>query len=93
MMSQMLRRIQLPLIGIVLLGLFIGVFLVACKRFTKKSDSAENVVKHTIKTPARDVLKYWTADKMHGARGVDLPQVDVTEQGQRPAHKPGSHQD
>jgi aminoglycoside/choline kinase family phosphotransferase len=77
----------------ILLGLFAGVYLAASRRFTKKSASSGTITRHTVKKPAADVLKYWTADKMHSARGVDLPKVDAPDQEQRPPHKPGPHQD
>jgi hypothetical protein len=96
-MSQLRRRIQLPLIGTILLCLFIGVYLVACRRFAK-SDPSGTVTKHPVETPSDEVLKYWSADKMRNAKGVDLPNVDALKQEQqhprRPPHKPSSpHQD
>ena len=92
-MSQIRRRIQLPLLGMLLLSLFVGVYLAACRRFTKKSASSGTIAKHTVKKPANDVLKYWTAGKMHGAKGVDLPKVDVPNQEQQHPHKSGPQQD
>jgi hypothetical protein len=93
MMSQLSRRIQLPLFGMILLGLLGGIYLAACRRFTKKSAPSQTITRHTVKKPAADVLEYWTADKMHGARGMDLPRVDAPDQKHRPSHNFGPHQD
>lgn len=92
-MSQLCRRSQLLLPGMLLLGLFAGIYLVACKRFPKKSASSRTIAKHTVKKPAVDALNYWTAEKMHSARGIDLPKVDAPDQEQHPPHKSGPHQD
>jgi hypothetical protein len=93
MMSQILRRIQLPLLGTILLGLFAAAYLAAYKRFTKKSASSKTVAKHKVKKPANEVLKYWTADKMQHATGVALPKVDAPNQEQQHPHKSGPQQD
>lgn len=90
-MSLIRRRTQLPLFGMVLLGLFVAIYLAAYRRFTKKSASSKTVAKHTVKKPASEVLKHWTADKMQRATGVALPKVDAPNQ-EHP-HKPGSQQD
>lgn len=89
-MSQIRRRVQLPLFGMILLGLFTAVYLAAYRRFTKKSASSKTIAKHTVKKPANEVLKYWTADKMQHATGVALPKVDAPNQGQQRPHKSGT---
>ena len=91
-MSLTRRRSQLPLLGMILLVLFAAVYLAAYKRFTKKSASSKTVAKHTVKKPAADVLKYWTADKMQHATGVALPKVDAPNQEQKRPHKSGPQQ-
>lgn len=95
MMSRQQKLIYLPLVGTVLLCLFIGVYLVACKRFSKPAPSAK-IIKHSVKTPADEALKYWTADKMRNAKAVPLPQVNDLERGKqhprRPPHPSSPHQ-
>jgi hypothetical protein len=91
-MSQLRRRIQLPLLGAILLGLVASISLVACRRLTKKSASSGKVARHTVKKSAGDVLKYWTVDKMQGARGADLPTVDTVDQEKQHQHKSGPNQ-
>lgn len=77
-MSQQQRLIYLSLAGTVLLSLFVGVYLFAKKR-RAKSTSPAKAVKHSVKTPADDVLAYWTADRMSHARPMPLPQVNEPE--------------
>lgn len=77
-MAQQQRLIYLPLIGTVLLCLLVGVYFFAKKRSAKSTSSAK-AVKHTVKTPAKDVLAYWTADKMRHAKPMPLPQVNEPE--------------
>jgi hypothetical protein len=89
MMSQTRRHIQLPLLGTILLSLFVAVYLAACRRFTKKSASSGKITKHTVKTPSEEVLKYWTADKMQHAKGVEMPRVDAPDQAKQHPHKSG----
>ena len=61
MMSRQQKRIYLPLVGTILLCLLGGVYLLAWKRFSKPKPSA-TIIKHSVETPADDVLTYWTAD-------------------------------
>jgi hypothetical protein len=77
-MVQQRRLIYLPLVGVALIGLLAGVYLLAGRRFMKK-DAQGGVARHTVETPAEDVLKYWTADKMRSARPAPLPKVDASE--------------
>jgi hypothetical protein len=96
MMSRQLRAIQLPLVGTILLGLLVGIYMVVRKRFAKKDPSAR-IIKHSVGARSDDTLKYWTADKMRGAKAVDLPNVDALEQGKghsrRSPHTSSQHQD
>ncbi len=89
-MSQLLRRIQLPLVGALLFCLLVGIYLVAWKRLAKP-EPADIIVKHSVDTPPDEVLQYWTVDKMRHAKPAELPNVDVPDQGkqhaQRPPHK------
>jgi len=81
-MSRQQRLIQLSLIGTILVCLLVGVYLFACKRFLKR-DPSITVIKHSVETDPDEALKYWTADKMRGAKGADLPNVNALEQGKQ----------
>lgn len=81
-MLQQRRLIYLPLVGVALTGLLVGVYLLAGRRFMKEDDPG-GVVRHTVETPAEDVLKYWTADKMRSAKPAPMPNVDVPEKRKR----------
>ena len=73
----MLRKptlIQLSLAGTVLLGLLIGLYLVAGRRFPKP-DPSGTVIRHSIDTHPDDVLKYWTANKMRNAKPAEMPNI------------------
>ena len=85
-MSQQQRLIQLSLVGTILLCLLVGVYLFACKRFSKPHRSA--VIKHSVETPSDDALKYWTADKMRKAKPADLPHVGTRDQGKQQPRRP-----
>lgn len=79
-------RISVPLVGLLLLGLFAVIYLLASKR-SEQPDPAVSISKHTVDTPADEVLKYWTADKMRGARGKELPNAPVRKKGKKHAHR------
>jgi len=90
-MSQQYKRIQLPLIGAIILCLLIGVYLLAWKR-SAKSGPEPTIIKHPVDTPSDDVLTYWTEEKMRAAKAPNLPNVNTLERGKqhpgRPPHKP-----
>jgi len=94
-MLRQQKLIYLPLIGTILLCLLVGVYLVAWKRFSKPAPSA-TIKKHSVKTPADEALKYWTADKMRNAKAAPLPNVNDLEREKqnprRPPHPSGPHQ-
>jgi len=71
-----------PLVGISLLGLLIGLYLFAAKRFSKSK-----VTKHSVGTSSKDTLKYWTADKMRSAQPAPLPTTDKVEPTKKPSQK------
>ena len=71
--------IQLSLVGTVLLGLFIGVYLAAGRRFPKPNPSGA-VIRHSVDAHPDDVLQYWTADKMRKAKPAEMPNVTALEQ-------------
>lgn len=86
---QQQRFIYIPFIGIVILSLFIGLFLATRKR-SSKSLPPKKVTKHKVEASPDEALKYWTADKLHNAKGAPLPQVnnlDQEKQGTRPSPK------
>lgn len=96
-MFRIQRRTRLRLLSAILLCLFVFVCLAAWKRSGKSSSSRNTVVKHSVDTPAEEVLKYWTDEKMRHARPADLPNVDAIDQEKqhphRPQRKPGSRQE
>ncbi|HLI06298.1 MAG TPA: hypothetical protein VKV40_07010 [Ktedonobacteraceae bacterium] len=78
-MSQQNRLIQLPLIGVIVLALLLGLFLAGRKRGPKTG----KVVGHKVETPAEDVRKYWTAERMRDAKPVPMPHLTDGE-GKQP---------
>lgn len=86
MMSQKQRLIQLALPATVLLGLLVGVYLVAWRRLAKPTPTP-SIVKHSLNASSDDALKYWTVDKMRDAKPVDLPKVKAVKPKKRRSHK------
>jgi hypothetical protein len=76
------QQIQLPLVGIVLLCLFVGVYMFTNKRFAK-SKRADKTVKHTVDTQPADTLKYWTADKMRNTKATNMPHITDASHGKQ----------
>jgi hypothetical protein len=68
----------LPLVGIALLSLLVVVYLFARKPSSQPEPAA--VARHSVKTPANHVLKYWTADKMSSAKAAPMPKVNTVDQ-------------
>ncbi len=87
MMPRKPKLIQLLLVGTTLLGVFIGVYLVAWKR-SSKPDPSGVVVGHPVETQPDDVLKYWTADKMRHAKPATMPHVTAPDQGTKHSRRP-----
>ncbi len=77
MISQQ-RLIYIPLIGTIILCVFVGLCLAASKRFSKSSRS-KKVTKHKAETPPGEALKYWTADRTRNAKAVPLPEVNTLD--------------
>ena len=86
-MSRQQKLIGLPLGGAIFLGLLVGIYLFALKRFSKKGPSAR-IIKHSVDTSADEALKYWTADKMRNAKPAKMPNVDVIERGKKSPRRP-----
>ncbi len=88
-MLQQRRFIRLPLVGVLLLGLLVGVFLAmaARKRLAKASDAA-GVVRHSVDTSAEDALKYWTEEKMRNAKPAKMPKVKNVKPLERGKKRP-----
>ncbi len=86
MMSQKQRLIQLTLPAIGLLGLLIGVYLIAWRRFAKPAPTP-TIVKHSLNTSPDETIKYWTVDKMHEAKLVELPHVKTLKHNKKHSHK------
>ena len=75
-------RIPLPLVGVILLCLLVGIYLLASRRFAKL-DPSDKIIKHSTETSSDEALKYWTADKMREAKPADLPTTNAIEQGKQ----------
>jgi hypothetical protein len=84
-MSQQNRLIQLSLVGAIILALLLGLFLLGRKRVPKPS---AKVVGHKVETPAEDVQKYWTADKMRNAKPAPMPNVTDLKEGKQRQQQP-----
>ncbi|HCI78225.1 MAG TPA: hypothetical protein DHW02_00885 [Ktedonobacter sp.] len=82
MMTQRQRLTYLPLAGIALLCILTAIYLAAGKR-KENSEHADSVVKHTVETPAEDVLKHWTADRMREAQPAPLPTTNALKPKKR----------
>ncbi len=79
-MPRQQKRIQLTVVGAILLGLLVGVYVFVGKR-PAKSDPA--IIKHPVDTSPDDALKYWTAERIRKAKAADLPHVDAPKRGKR----------
>lgn len=93
-MLQHQGSVQLPLIGAFLLCLLVvGGALLAWRWFAQSESSDNAVTKHTVDTPAEDVLKYWTGDKMRRTKATNMPHVGTPRRKKphplRPPRTPG----
>lgn len=79
-MSQQQRLIQLPLAGALLLCLLAILFFVGKKRPAK-----DGVSKHVVKTRPDDVRKYWTEEKVRGAKPAPMPHTTDLKPGKKPS--------
>lgn len=86
-MFQPQRRIQQPLIGALLLCLFVGVSLLAWK-WLAQSESSDSVRKHSVDTPPEDALKYWTAERMRKAKATNMPHIDAPGRKKQSSRRP-----
>lgn len=77
---QQQRPIQLILLGSMVLALLLGLFLAGRKRVSKP---ASKVARHRVETPAEDVQKYWTAQKMRNAKPVPMPHLTDAGEGKQ----------
>jgi hypothetical protein len=86
--TQQQRLIYIPLVGTIILCLFVGLCLAASRR-SSKSTRSKKVTKHRVETPPDEALKYWSADKMRNAKAAPLPEVNTLErEKQDPAPSP-----
>ncbi len=94
-MSQTKRTLQLPLVGTILLGLLIVLYLVAWMKRSSEPEPSSNVHKHTIETSPGEALKYWTKDRMRRAKPAKMPNVDniTPEKQQNPGPSQASDTD
>jgi hypothetical protein len=79
-LSQQNRLIQLPLVGVIVLALLLGLFLAGRKRVSKLG----KVVGHKVETSAEEVQKYWTAERMRNAQPAPMPHLTDGEGKQQP---------
>ena len=79
---QQQRFIYIPLIGIFIMSLSIGLFLATRKR-KSKSTSSKKITKHKVETSPDEALKHWTADKMSNAKAVPLPEANNLKRGNK----------
>lgn len=86
-MSQQNKLILLPLVGALSLALLLGLFLAGRKRVPK---SSTRVARHHVGTPAEDVQKYWTVEKMRNAKPAPMPHL--TDAGEGKQQKPQNRQ-
>lgn len=60
-------------------------------------NSKNNIVKHSVETPADEALKYWTADKMRDAQAAPMPNTNALKRRKkhprRSHHKKNARQD
>jgi hypothetical protein len=82
MMTRQQKLNYLPLVGVTLLCLLVVVYLFARKR-SSQPEPAAAVARHSVETPADNVLKYWTADRMSSAKAAPMPKVDTVDQKKR----------
>lgn len=91
-MSQQQRLLPLPLIGMILLGLLIGLYLATGKR-SSKDDSAKNSASHAVDTSPENALNYWTAKKMRNAKPARMPEVNTLKPAKEPPQAPSTASD
>ncbi|MGH2497643.1 MAG: hypothetical protein ACRDIV_23315 [Ktedonobacteraceae bacterium] len=87
-MSQQYRFVRLPLVGVVLFGLLVGLYLAAARKRSAKSDDAGAVASQKVETPAEDALKYWTEEKMRSAKPAEMPKVKGLKRGKKRPKRP-----
>lgn len=90
-MLQKRSFIVLPLVAAIAFVLFVGLFLMGRKRMSKPDPAG--VVRHSLKTPAEDVQKYWTAEKMREAKPVPMPYVSDVKEGKKRRQRPAKPQE
>ncbi len=84
MMAQKQRITQLPLLGALLLGLLVSVYLITWRRNMKADDKT---TKHKVETSSDETLSYWTADKMRGAQPAPMPTTNPVERKKKRPHR------
>jgi hypothetical protein len=82
MMFKQRNRMQLAVVGAMLLGLLVGVYLFAVRR-SAKPDPASSVEKHTVDSSPAEALKYWTKDRMRKAKPAKLPHIHGGDKGKQ----------
>lgn len=80
-MAQEQKRVQLPIIGILLAAVVAGVSVVTWRRIAKPKQPAK-VSKHKVENSSQDALNYWTKDKMRSTHETNMPNVNNLERKQ-----------
>jgi hypothetical protein len=86
-MTRKQKLIYLPMVGTIFLCLLVGVYLAVLKRFSK-SEPSVIIMKQKVNTPSEDALKYWTANRMRGAKAAPLPNVSTLDRGKKDPRRP-----
>ena len=88
------QKFRLPLIGIILLGLLVGLgaaLAMAARKQGAKEESADGVARHSVNTSAADSLKYWTEERMQSAKPAKMPKtkkIKPLEDGKKRKKRP-----
>lgn len=88
-MSKRPAIIRSSLFSALLLGLLVGLFLMAARRASKPdAGDDDGVARHTVEKQPDDVLKYWTTEKMRKAKATNQPHIAHLEPEKQPTQRP-----
>ena len=84
-MSQPYRlNSPLPVIGAVLFGLLLGMYLFLFgRKRNEKRNAGGPVARHTEEKRPDEVLKHWTEERMRKAQPAKMPHLDGTTQDKK----------
>ena len=72
------QKFRLPLIAVIALGLLAGLGIalaMAARKQGAQDDDGAGVARHSVHTSPADALKYWTEEKMQGAKPAKMPKT------------------